>query len=157
MPRLSYLSLKLIHVVSSTLLFGGGVAAAIFGTHIFRSGNLHRIAEQGRWLLKFDLYLTLPTAIIQTLTGIWMASYLGVSPTSGWMGMAWILLGVVGACWLPGVWLQHRMTAMAQDSLNKATDLPDQYAKLLHTWTLLGLPSTAAMLGVFYLMVFKPV
>ncbi len=108
-------------------------------------------------MLKFDLYLTLPTAIIQTLTGIWMASYLGVSPTSGWMGMAWILLGVVGACWLPGVWLQHRMTAMAQDSLNKATDLPDQYAKLLHTWTLLGLPSTAAMLGVFYLMVFKPV
>ena len=154
---MGYLSLKLIHIVSATLLFGGGVAAAIFGSFIFRSGNLARIVEQGRWLLKFDLYLTLPAIITQVITGLWMASQLGVSPLSAWMGMAWILLGVVTACWLPGVWLQHRMTALAQASMSQATGLPDQYAKLLGAWTLLGLPSTVAMLGIFYVMVFKPV
>lgn len=64
-----------------------------------------------------------------------------------------LLYAIATCCWLVGVWLQHRMSALASG----APTLPPLYSLYLRVWMALGLPSTAAMVGIFYLMVFKPV
>lgn len=154
-PLLNYLLIKMLHIVSSTLLFGGGVSAAIIGSFVFRSRRVDLIIEQGRLLVTFDWYITVPTAIVQVATGIWMAVRLDLPTNSGWIGTALILLALAMSCWLLGIWLQHRMVAIAADSFRQSKHLPNRYFRVLNIWTWLGLPSTAAMLGIFYLMVFK--
>lgn len=67
-----------------------------------------------------------------------------------------MLFFFTGACWLPVVWLQIRMAAIANDCLIKGTALPERYWTYARRWELLGYPAFAAMLLVFYLMVAKP-
>ncbi|MDI1266101.1 MAG: DUF2269 family protein [bacterium] len=49
------------------------------------------------------------------------------------------------------------MVDLTRTSIETHSELPAEYQKLFRDWTFLGLPSTAAMIGIFYLMVFKPV
>ena len=53
-----YLSLKLIHILCATLVFGTGIALAILGTQVFRSQNPSLISDTGSRILKLELYLT---------------------------------------------------------------------------------------------------
>ncbi|HEX2012716.1 MAG TPA: DUF2269 family protein, partial [Roseateles sp.] len=61
-----------------------------------------------------------------------------------------------GACWLPVVWLQIRMAAMAAAAQRNGQALPPLYWRYARRWETLGYPAFAAMLLVFYLMVAKP-
>jgi uncharacterized membrane protein len=63
---------------------------------------------------------------------------------------------MAGACWLPVVWLQIRMAAMARETMHTAAELPPLYWQYARWWELLGYPAFAAMVLVFYLMVNKP-
>jgi len=47
------------------------------------------------------------------------------------------------------------MIDLSRTALETDSALPAEYRRLFNTWTFLGLPSTAAMIGIFYLMVFK--
>ena len=74
-----YPMLKLIHIMSSTILFGGGVFAALLGTIVFGSKKVKVIAEVGPHLVKVESYLTTLSALTQIITGLWMASIAGFS------------------------------------------------------------------------------
>jgi uncharacterized membrane protein len=152
-----YPTLKLLHIISSTLLFGGGMFAALLGTIVFGSRKVKDIAEIGSHLVKVESYLTLLSAVVQVITGWWMASLAGFPTLTGWLGWALMLFCVAGLRWISGVWLQHRMIHLCRKAMETNSELPAEYHQLFRSWTLLGLPSTAAMIGIFYLMVFKPV
>jgi uncharacterized membrane protein len=49
------------------------------------------------------------------------------------------------------------MVDLSKTAIETNSELPAEYHALFKNWTLLGLPSTTAMIGIFYLMVFKPV
>jgi len=152
-----YLILKLVHIMSSTILFGGGIFAALLGTIVFGSRRAKVIAEIGPHIVRVESYLTALSALAQIITGLWMASIAGFSVSTGWLGWALILFCIAGLCWILGVWLQHRMVDLSKTALETDAALPAEYRKLFARWTFLGLPSTAAMIGIFYLMVFKSV
>jgi uncharacterized membrane protein len=152
-----YPTLKLLHIISSTILFGGGIFAALLGTIVFGSRKLKDIAEVGSHIVKIESYLTILSALVQIITGWWMASLAGFPALTGWLGWALMLFCVAGLCWMLGVWLQHRMIDLSRKAMETNSELPAEYHQLFRNWTLLGLPSTAAMIGIFYLMVFKPV
>jgi uncharacterized membrane protein len=150
-----YPTLKLLHIMSSTILFGGGLFAALLGTIVFGSRKADVIAGVGRHIVKVEAYLTLGSALVQIVTGFWMASIAGFPVLTGWLGWALMLFGIAALCWIPGVWLQHRMVDLSRAAIETGSDLPAAYHQLFRSWTFLGLPSTAAMIGIFYLMVFK--
>ncbi len=152
-----YLTLKLIHILSATLVFGGGICLALLGTVVFKSKNLLRINEFGAVILRLELYLTVSAAIALVATGITMANIAGLAFFSAWLSWVWCLLLLVIACWLAGVRLQHLMLNLVHRSLVQQQDLPADYDLYLRRWLFLGLPSTLAMIGIFYLMVFKAV
>lgn len=131
--------------------------AALLGTIVFGSKKVKVIAEVGPHIVRIESYLTILSALAQIATGLWMASLAEFPILTGWPGWALMLFCIAGLCWVLGVWLQHRMVDLSRTAVETNSEFPAEYHRLFRNWTWLGLPSTAAMIGIFYLMVFKSV
>lgn len=150
------LTLKMIHILSAILLFGTGLGTAFHGLASNLSKDVRAIAVANRNVVLADWMFTTPTVVIQPVTGIWLAVEQGWTLTTGWIVASFALYALVGACWLPVVWLQLRMRRMAEDAVAKGTELPQLYHRYFRIWFALGWPAFAAMVAIVGLMVFKP-
>ena len=110
----SYLILKWIHVLSSVLLVGTGFGSAYYMFFASRSGNVAAQAEVGRLVVRADRWFTAPAALVQPVTGLWLAHRGPWTLDAPWILWSLLLYGLAGACWVPVVWLQRRMYAMAR-------------------------------------------
>jgi uncharacterized membrane protein len=151
-----YQALLWVHILSSTLLFGTGLGTAFHGWMARRSGDLRTIAVVSRNVVLADWLFTTPAVVVQPITGAWMALLTDVPFTTGWLLLAIGLYVLVGACWLPVVWLQIHMHRMASVALHSGEPLPTRYHTYARWWFALGWPAFIAVIGIFYLMVFKP-
>lgn len=152
----SYLLLKFIHVMSSTLLFGTGLGTAFHGWMAGRSRNLEATLVVNRNVVLADWIFTTPAVIVQPVTGVWMALQAGFPLTEGWLALAILLYFFVGACWLPVVWLQLQMHKMVKEAKAGGTPLPSRYETYARWWFALGWPAFISVIGIFYLMIVKP-
>jgi uncharacterized membrane protein len=153
---MSYLFLKYIHILSSTLLFGTGLGTAFHGFLAFRTKDPRVAAAVGRSVVLADWLFTAPAVVIQPVTGITMALLAGVPLMHGWLALSIALYILVGMCWLPVVWLQIQLRRIAGTCLQSGDPLPPLYFRYLRLWFILGWPAFAAVLAIFYLMVFRP-
>ena len=153
---MSYLLLKYIHILSSTLLFGTGLGTAFHGFLAFRTKDPCVVASVGRSVVLADWLFTAPAVVIQPVTGVTMALLAGVPLMQGWLALSIALYILVGLCWLPVVWLQIQLRRMAAACLQSGDALPSLYFRYLRLWFMLGWPAFTAVLAIFYLMVFKP-
>ena len=154
---MSYLLLKYIHILSSTLLFGTGLGTAFHGFLAFRTKDPRVVAAVGRSVVLADWLFTAPAVVAQPVTGVAMALKASVPLTSGWLALSIALYVLVGLCWLPVVWLQIQLRRMAEIGLKSGGEpLPPLYFRYLRLWFILGWPAFTAVLAIFYLMVFKP-
>lgn len=151
-----YLSLKWLHILSATILVGVGFGTAFYKWMIDRSGDVRVIAYTSRLVVLADWLFTTPAIILQPLTGLWMLHLAGYSLSSPWIAWTLLLYALAGVCWLPVVWLQYRMRALALAALATEQALPARYWRYTRTWFWLGIPAFAAMLAIYALMVFKP-
>ena len=153
----TFLILKWAHILSSVLLVGTGFGSAFYLYFINRTRNTQSIAEVSRLVVKADFWFTSPTIIIQPLTGFAMISIAGYSLTQTWLLWTYALYVLAGACWLPVVWLQIRMDAIANAALLSKSPLPTRYWQYARYWEWLGYPAFLAMFAIYGLMVIKPV
>ena len=150
------LFVKYIHILSATLLFGTGLGTAFHGWTAGLSGDTRAMAVVNRNVVLADWLFTTPAVILQPVTGVWLALERGYPLTEGWLLLSLGLYGLVGACWLPVVWLQMRMHRMAQTARDTDQPLPARYHRYARWWFALGWPAFAGVLAIFWLMVFKP-
>ncbi|WML89331.1 DUF2269 domain-containing protein [Thiothrix lacustris] len=150
-----YLTLKYLHILSMALLFGTGLGSAFYKWMADRSGNLAHIAVVNRHVVLADWIFITPTVIFQPISGLWLASLLGLPLTTPWLGISLTLYVLAGVCWLPVVWLQIQMRKLADAAATNNTALPQQYWRYARIWFWLGVPAFIAMLLVVLLMVFK--
>lgn len=153
---MDYLWVKWLHVLSSTLLFGTGLGIAFFTWMAHRSGDAAHIARTARVTVIADSVFTAPAVLVQFATGAWMVHRLGIPYTTFWLGAAVVLFVVVGACWLPVVWLQMRARDLARTAAAQGAPLPAAYSRVMRCWFVLGWPAFLGVLAIFALMVFKP-
>ena len=151
-----YQLIKLIHIISSTLLFGTGLGTAFHFWRAHRTGDPRIIASAARTTVLADWLFTLPAVIVQPLTGWWLMQQLQLSWSTPWIVAALILYAVAGACWLPVVWLQMRLRDLAAGADRGQGPLPAEYHRLYRLWFLLGWPAFAAVLAIFVLMIARP-
>jgi len=151
-----YALLKLIHILSATLLFGTGLGSAFYLWRAHTSGEVAAIAAVSRQVVLADWLFTLPAVILQPLTGIWMARLAGYQLTDLWVLLAFALYGLAGACWLPVVWLQLRIRDMAATAQARGAPLPERYRHYMKIWFVLGWPAFLAVFAAFVAMVYKP-
>ena len=151
-----YLTLKWIHILSSVVLVGTGLGSAYYMFFANRSRDLAAQAVVTRLVVQADWWFTTPTVLLQPATGLAMVYLAGFPLSTPWIAASLVLYAVAGLCWLPVVWLQIRMRALAQQAAEAGTPLAPLYWRYARWWEALGYPAFAAMVVVFYLMVAKP-
>jgi uncharacterized membrane protein len=152
-----YLALKLIHILSSTVLFGTGLGTAFSMWRANASHDPRVVATVARNVAIADWVFTTPAVIVQPITGVALAKLAGVPLTSSWLELSIALYLFIGACWIPVVWLQLRMRDLAQGAVTEGAPLPPRYSRYYRLWCALGWPAFTGVMGIFALMVFKPV
>ncbi len=152
----AYLALKVLHVISSTVLFGTGLGIAFFKWIVDRSGDVRAIRVVSERVVLADWCFTTPAIVVQAVTGIGLANLAGFPLAQGWLALAIVLYLFAGACWLPVVRLQIRMRDLARAADRSGTALPAQYRRHARAWFWLGVPAFLSLVVVFWLMVGKP-
>lgn len=154
---MSYLALKYLHILSMVLLFGTGLGSAFYKWMADRSRNLEHIAITNRNVVLADWIFTTPTVIFQPVSGIWLAYLAGIPLTTNWISISLALYVFAGICWIPVVWLQIRMSKLADAALETKSILNDDYWRYARLWFWLGVPAFISMVLVVFLMVFKSI
>jgi uncharacterized membrane protein len=154
---MTYLWVKWLHILSSTLLFGTGLGIAFFmwTAHLRRDARV--IAATARTVVIADACFTAPAVIVQLGSGLWLTHLMGLPLTQRWVFWARLLFVGIGACWLPVLWLQMRARDLAQTAVDRNEPLPDAYFRVMRWWFWLGWPAFLAVIAIFWLMVMKPV
>ena len=153
---MSYLTVKWLHVLSSTVLFGTGIGSAYYLFFVSRTRDTRAVAVVAHYLVIADVVFTASAAVFQPLSGWYLAHLAGLPMLHGWLGWSLLLYALAIGCWLPVIWLQVRMRDLAEAALRARAPLPPDYWRLLRAWTVLGVPALALFVAIFWLMVHKP-
>jgi uncharacterized membrane protein len=149
-------TLKWLHVLSATILFGAGVGSAFHlcvGTWRLPAAQVAGIT---RLVVIADWVFTAPTAVLQPLSGWWLVQLAGYDPWSTWLVWSYGLYALAIASWLPVVVLQYRLRELAAFAARRNVALPPRYRRLFAAWVALGTIAFAAFLAIFHLMIAKP-
>lgn len=154
---MTYEILLFMHVIGATVLLGTGAGIAFFMLMSHLSGDPRLISHVASIVILGDTVFTASAAIFQPISGFFLAREVGWPIFSGWVGLSLALYIVVGAFWLPVVWMQIRMRDLAAEARDTGTDLPDAYHRLFRWWFAFGFPAFGAVLTIVWLMLTKPV
>jgi uncharacterized membrane protein len=153
---MEYLTVKWLHIISSTFLFGTGIGSAFYLLFASLGRDLHAIATVTRLVVWADWLFTTPTVILQPLTGFYLLHLSGIPWHTHWVIWSLCLYVVAIGCWIPVVWIQMKMRDCTRQAVDRSDILPAIYWRYLVNWVLLGIPALVAFLLIFYFMVFKP-
>jgi uncharacterized membrane protein len=153
---MTYLLLKYVHVIGASVLFGTGVGIAFFMLLAHLTGSVGTIAAVARIVVIADFVFTATAVVVQPITGVALAWYMGWSLWEGWIALSILLYVFAGALWLPVVWVQMRLRDLAAEAALTGGELPPAYNKLFRWWLASGFPAFGAVLAIFWLMIAKP-
>lgn len=151
----TYLVLKYVHVLTAAVLFGTGAGIAYFMFCACVSRNLEVLRVVARTVILADWLFTATAVVLQPLTGAWMMIERGWPFTSTWFIVTAVLYVATGACWIPVVILQYRMTRLANTAASFEA-LGPEFARAFHWWVALGVPAFGMVLALYAIMIFKP-
>ena len=146
----AYQWIKLIHIISASILFGTGLGIAFFMLRAHLSGSRETMAIVVRSVVMADWIFTTPAVVVQLLSGLWLTHRLGIPHESAWFLSVISLFTFVGLCWIPVVWIQIRI----QRILANGGDRND-YQRLFTIWIFLGILAFSGVLLLLLLMVSK--
>jgi len=151
-----YFLLKFLHVIGAAVLLGTGAGIAFFMLLAHHTGDAKVIAAVARIVVIADFLFTATAVVAQPVTGILLAREVGYPLSEGWIALSMILYVVTGLFWLPVVWMQARMRALAATADETGAPLPRAYHRLFRWWFAFGFPAFAAVLAIFWLMIARP-
>jgi uncharacterized membrane protein len=152
----TYYLLKWLHVIGAAVLLGTGAGIAFFMLMAHRTGDVRVIAAVARIVVVADYVFTATAVVGQPITGLLLARTVGYSLSEGWIVASILLYLFTGAFWLPVVWMQSRMRALARQAADAGTPLPPEYHRLFRWWFAFGFPAFTAVLAIFWLMIARP-
>lgn len=148
--------LRWAHVLGATVLIGTGAGIAFFMVMAHRTRDAKLIAHTAGIVVIADWIFTASAVVIQPITGVLLANAIGWPLTQGWIVVSIALYLIIGAFWVPVVWMQKRMRDLARVAAAEDAPLPDAYHKLYRLWFAFGFPAFFAILALLWLMVTKP-
>lgn len=148
--------LRAAHILGACVLIGTGAGIAFFMLMAHRSRDAALVAHVAGTVVIADWLFTASAVVIQPITGLLLAQATGWPLDSAWILWSVGLYLLIGACWLPVLWIQKRMRDLARDAVAAGTALPPEYHRLFRWWFALGWPAFAAIIGILVLMVARP-
>jgi uncharacterized membrane protein len=152
-----FFAIKWLHILSATVLFGSGLATALYLFAAHRTGDPATIAPVARLTARADIWLTGTSGIVQPASGLLLVYLGGYGFFEPWLVAAYLLYALAFACWAPVVVLQFRARDYAVAALERGEALPPAYHCAMRGWFVLGWPAFIALLITFWLMITKPV
>lgn len=141
---------RLVHIVSASILFGTGLGIAFFMLRAHLSGNEEAMAVTTSNVVLADWIFTAPAVIVQAITGLWLTYKLSLPMDSLWFVLVISLFVLVGLCWIPVVRIQIRIR-----NIIAIGGRSDEYQGLMKLWVSLGVPAFLGVLALYFLMVSK--
>jgi uncharacterized membrane protein len=152
-----YLLVKTLHIVSATIVFGTGIGIANFMFCGHRSSVAQERAFAARMTVKADFIFTLPSVIVQPVSGAWLVWQGGFLWNDYWLVLTYGIYLLAGACWVPVIVIQMRMKMMLESQLRGEVFNEAIYDRLFRVWFLLGWPAFGGLVVIFWLMLAKPI
>ena len=149
-------TLRWLHVIGATVLFGTGAGIAFFMVMAHRTRDAALIAHTAGVVVIADWVFTASAVVLQPITGTWLALALGWPLTEGWLALSIALYILTGAFWLPVVWIQKELRDMARTAAATGSVLPARYHRLYRIWFACGFPAFFAVLAILWLMLTRP-
>jgi uncharacterized membrane protein len=153
---MTYLDLKLLHIIGAAVLLGTGAGIAFFMAMAHRSKDVAVIAGVARIVVIADFVFTATAVIVQPITGLWLASVQHYPLTASWIVASLVLYVVIGMFWLPVVYFQMRMRGIAAEAVARKKPLPADYYWYYRVWFAFGFPAFFFILIIFWLMIARP-
>jgi uncharacterized membrane protein len=150
-----YFILKYLHVVGAAVLLGTGAGIALFMLAAHLGGKPTVIAGVARIVVIADFIFTATAVVVQPVTGSLLVLHVGYSFWDGWLVWSMVLYVIVGALWLPVVWMQMRLRDIAAAAAEESP-LPDEYHRIFWLWFAFGIPAFIAVAAILWLMIAKP-
>ena len=136
-------------------MLGVGVGAFWFMLTSARSGNPAAIAVTTNNALRAEWCIAVPVALVQPLTGYLLMLQLGYSLRSLWFIAVVALYMIAGICWIYVFKTELKLSRLAEAHRGDDT-LPADFWALFRRWTILAVCSFTGVVGLFWLMVFRP-
>lgn len=152
----AYATVKTVHILSATILFGTGLGTAFFYWRAHVAGSDAARLTVARTTVLADWMFTAPAAVLQPVTGAWLIETAGIPWTELWLTATYALYMLAALCWLPVVAIQIRMKRMLEREAEGMAIDRRLYGRLFRIWFLLGWPAFGGLVVVFFLMVLKP-
>jgi uncharacterized membrane protein len=147
---MSYQLLKLIHILSATLMIGTGVGSAFYLYLTYKKASVSTVKDVLKLVIFADIIFTTPSVIIQFITGIMLSNILGLTYTD-WFWVVLSVSGVVFVLWIRAVFIQLKLRKI----LDQNDEITDEFHHLMKAWFYLGVPSFLGAIYLYYLMVYK--
>jgi len=148
--------IRWLHVIGACVLLGTGAGIAFFMLMAHRTERPVIIAHTLSIVVIADALFTAVAAVMQPVSGIGLAWMTGWSLSEGWIILSVVLYLVVGAFWLPVVWIQIKLRDLARQAEEADMPLPQAYFRLFRVWFYCGFPAFFAMLVIVWLMLMRP-
>ncbi len=148
---MSFQLLKLIHILSATLMIGTGLGSAFYLFITYKKSTVSTVREVLQLVIIADTIFTAPSVIIQLVTGILLANMMGLT-YSNWFWIVISVSGVVFVLWIRAAFIQLQLKKLLQNE----NVLSPKFHKLMKGWFYLGVPSFLGAIYLYYLMVYKP-
>ena len=145
-----YPLIKLIHILSATLMIGTGFGSAFYLYFTYKKGNVGTVRDVLKLVILADTIFTTPSVFLQLITGILLTEMIGLT-FSKWF---WQVMGIsliVFVLWVRAAFIQLRLRKI----LEQENEITDKFHREMKIWFYLGIPSFSASMLIYYMMVFK--
>jgi uncharacterized membrane protein len=153
---MTYLTVKWLHLLGASVLFGTGLGIAFFAWFGYRAamrdGEIGLLRGVLRLTVLADVVFTATAAALQPITGLALWSMQGASWQGRWVLWVFAVYALVGACWLPVVVMQVRLRDAAMAAPSTSALGADFHARF-RRWFILGWPAFIGVLLLFGLMI----
>lgn len=150
-------SIKFIHVLAVTVMFGTWLGLALFMLLAHRSGNTSVVAVTSQFVVKIELMVVAAAVALQPISGFPLAYAIGLRPTQEfWIVISLFFYAVIVVLWLAAVRTEMRIRNLTRDAALKSAPLGPDYRRLFHIWSGLSLLIFAAMIAVYVFMIWQP-
>lgn len=146
-----YPLLKLIHILSATLMVGTGLGSAFYLYYSYKKYSTETFRDVLKLVILADWIFTTPSVVVQLVTGLWLSQMLGLT-YSGWFWLSLSVSAIVLVLWIAAVVIQYRLDAL----LTAGRDIRPQADRWMRLWFLLGIPAFLGAIFLYYWMVYKP-
>jgi uncharacterized membrane protein len=148
--------IKIIHVISATLLFGVGVATAIYYVYLNQQTDIQDIIKVNKQVGYADWIFTAMAGVIQPITGFTLIYLKHYTLSAEWWLVVMFGFGLAGLCWFPAVYLRNKCLQLAEVSLMQNNSLPINYYQYYRWRCALSVIAFFILIIVFYFMANVP-